>query len=96
MPAFAEVKKELNIPDGVKTELDDKTGTITVIGPQGSLSRSFSNPMISLELKNNVITLFSKFVKKQVHNPDTRAFTLFSPTEPFSEEPKRPKCIIVL
>jgi large subunit ribosomal protein L6 len=65
MPAFAEVKKELTIPEGVKVELDDKTGTISVTGPQGSLSRSFSNPKIKLEFKNNVISLFSKFPRKK-------------------------------
>ena len=60
MPIYAEIKKDLVAPDGVKLELDTKTGVLTVTGPLGSLTRKFVNPKIKIERKANNISLFCK------------------------------------
>jgi large subunit ribosomal protein L6 len=65
MPAFAEVKKELSIPEGIKVEFDASNGKLSITGPQGSLTRRFVNPKIAIEQKGNAITLFCKFPRRK-------------------------------
>lgn len=63
MPAVAEIKEELKIPEQVKVEA--KGRTVTVTGPKGSIKREFKHPLVTLEKKDNTVVITSKFPKRK-------------------------------
>jgi large subunit ribosomal protein L6 len=65
MPVFAEISKEIDVPDGVKIDFDKKPGKLTVTGPLGTLTRRFINPKIQINHKENKISLYCKLPRKK-------------------------------
>ena len=65
MPVFGEITKEIEVPDGVKIDLDKKSGKLTVSGPLGTLARTFSNPKIMINHKDKKISLYCKLPRKK-------------------------------
>ncbi|RLF29068.1 MAG: 50S ribosomal protein L6 [Thermoplasmata archaeon] len=58
MPKIADIKEEIVIPDGVEVSID--SGSITVKGEKGSLSKTLFHPMINIIVKNNVVEINCK------------------------------------
>jgi large subunit ribosomal protein L6 len=65
MPVYAEVRKTVEVEDGVKVNYDTTSGEFTVVGPLGTLKRTFINPKITVECKGKTVTLFSNLPKRK-------------------------------
>ncbi len=63
-----EIEKKIEIPDGVSVAVENKT--VSVKGPKGSLSRTFSDPRydrhIAIKRENNSVFVASDSVRKKV------------------------------
>jgi large subunit ribosomal protein L6 len=57
MPTYAQARKDIEVPDGVKVELSPTTRELTITGPMGTLTRKFQNPKIKVEYKDAKISL---------------------------------------
>ncbi len=55
MPKVAEIKEEIEIPDGVEISIEEKT--VHVKGEKGSLSKVLTYPKIDLKLKDNIVEI---------------------------------------
>jgi large subunit ribosomal protein L6 len=65
MPVYAEIQKTVDVGDGVKVSFDTKSGELTVIGPQGTLKRTFSNPKIKIECKDKEVSLYCNLPRRK-------------------------------
>jgi len=63
MPVAPKVTRTLIIPPDVKVKM--KGNTITVEGPKGTLTREFSHPRISIQIKKDRIIIESLMPKKK-------------------------------
>jgi large subunit ribosomal protein L6 len=63
MAILAEVKEQINIPDGVTATLQDNV--LTIKGEKGELNRTFTHPKIALKLNGNNIEITSKNVRRK-------------------------------
>jgi large subunit ribosomal protein L6 len=65
MPVFAEARKEIDVPEGVKVEFNTTYSELVVTGPMGTLKRQFKNPKIKIEYKNNKIAVLCSLPRKK-------------------------------
>ncbi len=65
MPVAAEVRKTIELPEGVKVDYDTKRGSLTITGSLGTLKRTFTSPRIKIKLKDNNIILHCKLPRKK-------------------------------
>ncbi len=62
MVLAANIKEEIEIPEGVDVTIGDD---VNVKGPQGEISRKFTYPNISMKKENDKIVLETSFPKKK-------------------------------
>lgn len=62
MVLAANIKEEINIPEGVDVTIGDD---VIIKGPQGEVSRKFTYPNISMKKEDNKIILETAFPKKK-------------------------------
>ena len=62
MVLAANIKEEIDIPEGVDVTIGDN---VTVKGSQGEISRKFTYPNISMKMKENKLILETSFPKKE-------------------------------
>ncbi|WP_455391441.1 50S ribosomal protein L6 [[Eubacterium] cellulosolvens] len=65
MPASAEIVKEIELPEGVKVDLESTTGELALTGPLGSLTRKFNHPKIQIEIKDSKILITCKLPRRK-------------------------------
>ncbi len=63
MTKIAELKEQINIPEGVTATLENNQ--LTIKGEKGELKRTFSHPKISISISNNNIEINSKDVRRK-------------------------------
>ena len=65
MPVYAEIKKDIQVPEGVKIEFDSDSGELTITGPLGALTRKFNHPKIKVEYKKDNISLYCNLPRRK-------------------------------
>jgi large subunit ribosomal protein L6 len=65
MPTYAKIKKDIEVPEGVKVELSPAKNVLTITGPLGTLTRKFQNPMIKIESKDSTISLICDLPRRK-------------------------------
>jgi large subunit ribosomal protein L6 len=63
MARITEIKSRITIPDGVNITIENNV--LTIKGEKGELSRLFTHPKINLRIKNNVVEIESKDVRRK-------------------------------
>lgn len=59
MPVAAEIRKAIEIPEGVQVDLSAQTGELTITGPLGVLKNTYVNPKIKIDNTKNEIAVIS-------------------------------------
>jgi large subunit ribosomal protein L6 len=63
MPISPKITKNVAIPQGVKATL--KGNTLAILGPKGTLKRTFTHPRISIKVKKDKITIETLMPKRK-------------------------------
>jgi len=63
MVTIAEIKETITLPDGVSATLTD--ATISITGENGTLTREFAHPKITVTVENNAVVVSCKNARRK-------------------------------
>jgi large subunit ribosomal protein L6 len=63
MVKMAEIKEQIQIPEGVSASLENKL--LTIKGEKGEISRAFIHPKIDIKINDKIIEIYSKDVRRK-------------------------------